>query len=127
MVSRAAKPCSHPGCGVLVQDGTSRCFKHPKLNSFTDKRRGNRHQRGYGAEWTKLRVIILKRDAGICQLCRAAGRIVFANEVDHIIPKAEGGTDEESNLQAICKTCHVKKTQQESKRGIDRVRGSSNL
>jgi 5-methylcytosine-specific restriction protein A len=120
MANAAPKPCSHPGCGVLVRDGTSRCHKHPKPNSFADKRRGNRHERGYGTAWTKLREVILIRDAGLCQVCLAAGITELASEVDHIVPKAEGGTDSESNLQAISRPCHLLKTQEEAKRGIAR-------
>jgi len=29
MAKAAPKPCGHPGCGVLVRDGTSRCPRHP--------------------------------------------------------------------------------------------------
>ena len=43
--------------------------------------------------------------------------------VDHIVPKAEGGTDADENLQAICKACHKLKTENESKRARDRGRG----
>ncbi len=127
MPQAAPKPCSHPGCGVLVRDGTSRCPKHPQANRFADKQRGTRHERGYGTAWTKLRELILKRDAGLCQVCRTAGRIALAREVDHITPKAEGGTDSEGNLQAICRACHLTKTQAEAKRGIERGWGASNL
>jgi 5-methylcytosine-specific restriction protein A len=44
------------------------------------------------------------------------GRISPAAQVDHITPVAEGGTDADSNLQAICKACHDLKTQAEAKR-----------
>lgn len=127
MPQAAPKPCSQPGCGVLVRDGSSRCAKHPKVNSFADKKRGNRHERGYGTAWTKLREFVLNRDQGLCQPCEAAGRVTLAHEVDHKIPKAEGGTDAESNLQAICRTCHLEKTTAEAKRGVSRGWGASNL
>ena len=42
------------------------------------------------------------------------GEVVAVTEVDHIVPKREGGTDEESNLQALCKSCHSRKTAEES-------------
>jgi 5-methylcytosine-specific restriction endonuclease McrA len=29
---------------------------------------------------------------------------------DHVIPLSAGGTDDESNLQALCKPCHDRKT-----------------
>jgi 5-methylcytosine-specific restriction endonuclease McrA len=31
-------------------------------------------------------------------------------QVDHIITKARGGTDDPSNLQALCRECHSRKT-----------------
>lgn len=72
----------------------------------------SRHERGYGTEWDKLRKRVLERDAHLCQCsyCKADGRTTVATEVDHILPKAKGGTDAMSNLQAINKQCHVRKT-----------------
>lgn len=120
MPQAAAKPCSHPGCGVLVRDGSSRCKNHPTVNRFADKNRGSRHERGYGTDWDKQRERILRRDHGLCQVCAAAGRVTLAREVDHRVPKAEGGTGDDSNLQSICRACHGTKTQAEAKRGIER-------
>lgn len=70
----------------------------------------SRHERGYGTAWDKLRKLILARDKHLCQPCLRKGRIHSANQVDHIVPKAKGGTDDPDNLQAICKPCHVEKT-----------------
>jgi len=49
--------------------------------------------------------MVLRRDP----LCRACGHAI-STEVDHIVPKARGGTDEESNLQGLCSACHAAKT-----------------
>ncbi|AUX93661.1 HNH endonuclease [Mixta gaviniae] len=68
------------------------------------------HQRGYGSTWDIIRARILKRDRHICQQWLANGRPVPAFTVDHIKPKAHGGTDEDSNLVAICFKCHKAKT-----------------
>jgi len=38
-------------------------------------------------------------------------------ELDHIVNVAQGGTDDEVNLQSLCVPCHKKKTSQES-RGV---------
>lgn len=113
----APKPCSQPGCNVLAHDGTSRCTAHKvKRDSFGDKHRGSRHERGYGTAWDKARLRVLRRDAGICQLCLADGRVHRGTEVDHRVPKFEGGTDDDENLQTICRPRHREKTQQEAAR-----------
>lgn len=100
--------------------GGSRCEQHRRLHTgaFGDKARGSRHERGYGTEWDKTRRRILERDAGICQQClRDHGLVHAGSEVDHIVPKAEGGTDDDDNLQTICRDAHRMKTQAEARRG----------
>lgn len=77
-----------------------------------ERRRGSRHERGYGALWTKL-VEQVKREEPLCRPCKACGRVTPAAEVDHIKPKAQGGTDDRENLQGICSSCHAAKTAQE--------------
>jgi 5-methylcytosine-specific restriction protein A len=42
------------------------------------------------------------------------GRTTSATEVDHITPKAKGGTDDDDNLQAICADHHREKTAREA-------------
>lgn len=118
MPAAAPRPCTHPSCGVLVRDGSSRCTKHKVLaGSFADRARGTRHERGYGSAWDRLRARILRRDAGICQPCLADGLVHQGTEVDHIIPKAQGGTDDDANLQTICTARHRAKTAAESAQG----------
>ncbi len=67
-------------------------------------------QRGLGWQWQRVRRLALERDCGLCQVCARAGRITQATEVDHITPRAKGGTDELANLQSICQPCHERKT-----------------
>lgn len=65
-------------------------------------------------EWKQTRDRILKRDNNICHVCRRPG----ADQCDHIIPRAEGGTDEDDNLAAIHgEPCHREKTLAEAARG----------
>jgi 5-methylcytosine-specific restriction protein A len=59
-----------------------------------------------GRPWRRLRDRILQRDRFVCQPCKREGRITEAREVDHMVPLAKGGTDDESNLQSICSQCH---------------------
>ena len=119
MPSAAPRPCRRPGCGVLSRDGSGYCPAHQvdkrKLSGF-DKRL-SRHERGYGSAWDKLRPIVFRRDAGLCQPCKAKGLVTAGTICDHIVPKNEGGTDDLDNLQTICKRCHTLKTAKESARG----------
>jgi len=83
----------------------------------------SRQERGYGAKWEKLRLQILARDQYLCQQCDREGRLTGlvtgnprhprAANVDHITPKAQGGTDDPDNLESLCRTCHNAKTASE--------------
>lgn len=68
--------------------------------------------RGYGHQWRKLRAVILARDMHLCQCDKCAQRSVplVATDVDHILPKAQGGTDDEQNLRALNRECHKRIT-----------------
>ena len=85
--------------------------------------RGSRHERGYGYRWTKLRLRILKRDDYLCQACLRDGVVTplgivpHDHAVDHVKPKAKGGSDHPSNLEALCATCHDVKSEREAKDG----------
>lgn len=78
----------------------------------------SRQSRGYGKEWDKLRKIVMRRDSFLCccDECIRLGRIRPAQAVDHRIPKAQGGTDDLSNLCAINTACHQAKTDRENGR-----------
>ena len=89
----------------------------PTSLAFSDDRRGSSASRGYGWEWQKLRAQIMKRDGYRCRCddCAASGAILPAHAVDHRTPKSQGGTDDPSNLQAINRDCHAKKTARDSR------------
>jgi 5-methylcytosine-specific restriction protein A len=79
--------------------------------------RGTRHEQGYGTAWDRLRLVVLKRDGYLCQCaeCKSSGRVRLASQVDHIRPKARGGSDALDNLQAIHAECHRRKTNAEER------------
>jgi 5-methylcytosine-specific restriction protein A len=89
----------------------------PTSLGFNDPRRGSAASRGYGPEWQRLRLQILRRDGFrcVCNDCKAASRLLPAHVVDHIIPKSEGGGDDPLNLQSMNKLCHDKKTAREKR------------
>ena len=101
-------------CSKIATKG-NRCDKHYVAHGWSHTK--NRHQRGYGNDWDKLRAKILKRDNHLCQTCLLNGIYKEAKQVDHIVNKAQGGTNDPSNLQSICISCHKNKTQEESKQG----------
>jgi 5-methylcytosine-specific restriction protein A len=73
----------------------------------------SRHERGYGSAWVKLRRQIMERDCGLCQCDQCKGgaiKVTLAQEVDHITPKAQGGTDDPTNLRAVSTECHKRIT-----------------
>lgn len=61
--------------------------------------------RGYGARWRRLRAAVLAARP-VCEDCRREG----ATDVDHVVARARGGTDDEANLRALCHACHSRKT-----------------
>ena len=55
-----------------------------------------------------LRYEVLKRARFRCELCGVSAD-VRALEVDHIVPRNKGGTDDPDNLQALCYRCNSMK------------------
>jgi 5-methylcytosine-specific restriction protein A len=72
--------------------------------------KGTAEQRGYGWRWKQVRKQALERDHYLCQECARRGVVTHATEVDHIIERSAGGTDELANLQSLCAPCHRAKT-----------------
>ena len=107
MPTARPRPCSHPGCPNMKP-----CPKHarPKQASWSPESRGTSNDRGYGAAWTKVRMHVIYRDR-VCCFCGESvmgedNRPLPGTTVHHIIPKPHG-TDDESNLSACHKRCHV--------------------
>lgn len=109
MPIRAKTICNHPGCGSII-DAPGYCSKHFKNKATGWHQTKTTTQRGYGHAWRKIRDYILKRDNYHCLVCAKKNRVSVATQVDHIISKSVGGTDDYSNLQSICVSCHKHKT-----------------
>lgn len=70
-----------------------------------------RHQlrkRPRGNAFEPTRQAVLARDGYVCQL-KLDGCTITATHVDHIVPFADGGSDDMTNLQAACAPCNLKK------------------
>jgi diadenosine tetraphosphate (Ap4A) HIT family hydrolase len=55
-----------------------------------------------------VRYEVLRRSGSRCELCGNSSKETQI-DVDHIIPRAKGGTNEITNLQALCRTCNAQK------------------
>jgi len=65
----------------------------------------------YPPDWDARRRRVLERDANRCQSCGVRNTRVddVWLEVDHVVPKADGGGHGLDNLQALCPRCHAEK------------------
>ena len=70
--------------------------------------------------WRKTRAYILLRDGGTCWVCGKGG----ADSVDHVLPRARGGGEDESNLRAAHMICNIMRTRHMKRRGAKRIGGA---
>lgn len=107
MPYKPAKPCAYPGCKELTHDRY--CDKHKKEEAkrYEKYDRDPAVRRRYGRAWKRIRDSYVKTHP-FCEECLKKGIAVPVDEVHHIIPLAEGGTHERSNLKSLCKSCHLK-------------------
>lgn len=75
-----------------------------------------------GRPWQRKRERIFIRDEFLCQICLRLGKLtvvtlhgLLGGVCDHIVALERGGSDDDSNLQTICKACDKIKTQNESR------------
>ena len=75
-------------------------------------------ERKRGSAGVRDRERIRARDCGLCQECKRQGRTTIGYPVDHIVPLADGGSDEDSNKETLCQPCHdAKSAREEAARG----------
>jgi 5-methylcytosine-specific restriction protein A len=99
------KPCGHRGCPKLTRGRY--CEEHAKLKAKQYNRfhRDPDSYKRYGGAWKKIRAAFLKANP-LCELCRERGRFTPATLVHHKRKLTDGGTNDWSNLQALCDSCH---------------------
>ena len=114
MPKAAPRPCTYPSCKeYAVKDG--RCETHKVAHRWQSRKRTT--ERGYGWAWVKLRRKVIARDKHLCQECLRQGIYTQGNEVDHIRPKSQGGTDDLNNLEILCSRHHREKSLVEAREG----------
>ena len=62
----------------------------------------------YPSNWSSIRRKVYQRDGYVCQNCGTKGGPKGNAELHahHIVPLSDGGSNETSNLQTLCKDCH---------------------
>lgn len=115
MARTAPRPCTAPGCGKLVHDGSGRCEAH-KLPAWG--KRANVAKRITGRRLQAMRKELFEREP-LCRACRLKPHPMFtvATQRDHIRSLEEGGTDTDDNVQPLCHDCHREKSLAEALRG----------
>ncbi|KPC90783.1 hypothetical protein ADL27_32425 [Streptomyces sp. NRRL F-6602] len=98
--------CLEEGC-VKVAVRRGRCPVHAP-EPFA----GSSWRLGKPQGWDRLRKAVLRRDRFVCALCGRGG----ADQVDHIVARAHGGSDSPSNLRSVHRSCHKEKTQEDARR-----------
>jgi len=73
----------------------------------------DRRKRGRAGQRDRAQVLA---EEPLCRPCLEVGLTSPSEEVDHVVPLFEGGSDDRSNKQGICRPCHKKKTAAESLR-----------
>ena len=114
---RAKRPCLVSSCKDFSEN-QGYCNQHQDRIRKKDRERGTAHQRGYDAEWDKQRLLFLDENP-LCVDHFKRKLIEAATVVDHIIPH-KGDKKlfwDKSNWQALCKSCHDRKTATEDKGG----------
>lgn len=109
MPMKPKRPCRFPGCPNLCEDGEQYCEEHRKLaeKQYEHFTRGYSTGKRYGRAWTRIRTRYVHKHP-LCEMCLKEGRYVPVEEVHHIVPLSEGGTNDESNLMSLCRSCHEK-------------------
>ena len=118
MPQSAPRPCSHPGCNVLVRDGTGRCEQHPRP-AWTKKTTATK--RITGRRLQRMREQLFERNP-LCVECQRLGLVELATQRDHIKSLEEGGLDVPENTQGLCAQHHEEKSLAERIRAQARSR-----
>ena len=114
-MKRAPHVCSQPGCPELISGSARYCAQHQREHRPADTRPSSA-QRGYGAEWEKIRAAFL----AIHKQCTYRGCPLPATEAHHVVAVKDGGTHDWGNLQAFCHDHHARITAQAQPGGFNR-------
>ncbi len=98
----------------LIKHSETPIVRHVKVKGDASPYDGNlvywSSRMGHNPEVPKGVATLLKRQKGKCTHCGLYFTEQSVMEVDHIIPKSQGGKNEFNNIQLLHRHCHDKKT-----------------
>jgi 5-methylcytosine-specific restriction protein A len=111
MPYKAKHPCNYSGCNELTTERYCENHKSEQAKVYNKLQRNQERQRFYDSPaWRKLRKIKLHTEP-FCEMCKCNGVLTKATCVDHKIEIDDGGAALDiTNLQALCWSCHSRKT-----------------
>ncbi len=106
MPRKPKKPCSYPGCPKLTD--RTYCEEHEKLmmKRYEQNDRDPLHSKRYGRNWQSIRKAYVAAHP-LSERCAKAGRYVPDEDVHHLKPLRDGGTNDPDNLMSLCRKCHA--------------------
>jgi len=96
------KTCNHPGCRQLVYDGSGLCALHKRPARYKLDYRKPAYQRGYDAEWRKVRRLKLRMNP-LCERCGKIATVVHHKQ--EVADRPDLRLDI-GNLESLCFGCH---------------------
>lgn len=111
MPKAAPRPCGHTGCRLLATAG-GRCADHQRE---VWRKKPVATKRITGRRLQAMRALLFAANP-LCVECSRLDLIAVATQRDHITPLAEGGADDDTNVQGLCDACHEGKSLAEALR-----------
>jgi len=99
----SALDCDEEAVQAILREMQGRVIDGDRICEWRRYQAPSNLHRQSAEVWMVTRQRIFTRDDSTCQYCGARG---VALECDHVIPVAEGGSNDDSNLVTACRDCN---------------------
>ena len=123
MPRKPKRPCSYPGCPHLTNGRFCEEHQRQENKRYEKYDRSPEMKKRYGIAWKRIRDRHIAQHP-LCEVCKRNGNLTPAEEVHHIVPLSQGGTNDITNLMSLCKECHSEITAREGGRWTRKNRRS---